>query len=244
MAFDKIIPQLNLQSQYQPFTESFIHSLIDLSDANLHSIYMCGSIPNGMATPNRSDADFTLVFKQFPDKIFLRKLEVLKTDFLSSYPFITKIDTPICLVSEVLQNPYGWGFWIQIICLCIHGDDLGLKLPELKPSREFILGLNDDTKVILPELLCYYDRNVSFSSGLKLTKRLLRGLCSLTMDREKIWEDDLFRQSDISMGYFPILELDVKTLLSVFSGEKKICSDFRTSAEKIYQFINANLEKE
>ncbi|MDA3811905.1 MAG: hypothetical protein PF518_16430 [Spirochaetaceae bacterium] len=244
MAFEKVITSLNIQPQYRTFTNDFLQAVTQLSGNSLDSIYMCGSIPKGQAVPGKSDADFTLVFNQTPVESLLKQLETLKSDFLSSCSFITKIDTPVCLVSEVLNNPYDWGFWVKIICICVYGKDLTLNLPELVPSRDFVLGLNEDTDSVLSVLISDYDKNPLLPAAVKLAKRLLRGLYSLTMDREEKWEDDRIVQSEITIVYFPGLEDDIKKLLLVLSGDKKPGDEFRLASFKLVKFITSRIETE
>lgn len=203
---------------------------------------MCGSIAKGIAIPNKSDADITLVLNRTPDASLLMKLEALKSGLLTHYSFITKIDTPICLISEVLDNPYGWGFWIKIICICVHGSDLGLQIRELKPSREFVQGVNDDTNTIIPEMLKNYDENPSLLLAVQLAKRLLRGLYSLTMDREESWEDDLIRQSEITVGYYPLLKEEVINSISFVYGDRQKFEYFSFSVDRIYRFLVTQLK--
>ena len=61
MILEKVIKELNIQSEYMEFVEKYKTSIITEFKDKIHSIYMCGSIPKGLAKPYKSDADFTIV---------------------------------------------------------------------------------------------------------------------------------------------------------------------------------------
>lgn len=167
----------------------------------------------------------------------LKQLETLKSEFLSTYSFIAKIDTPVCLVSEVINNPYEWGFWVKIICICVYGQNLGEKLPDYVSSKELIRGLNRDTEITVGELINDCRRSLSISTGRKLAKRLLRAVYSLTLDQEEHWEDDFVRSCEICLGYFPEWKESLMILNNCYSGWDIQNTHFLEHAEKLFQFV-------
>jgi predicted N-acetyltransferase YhbS len=200
-------------------------------------MYMCGSIPKGTAIPDKSDADFTFVLHSPPSEQQTGKLEDLKISLLESHPFITKIDTPLCLVTDVINSPFDWGFWVKIICICVMGSDLGVELPDYVPSAKLVWGLNKDTEAEVRALLIDIDKSPSLFTRRKLAKRVLRAIYTLTMNREKQWEDDFVRIFEICSVYFPQWKDSLSIVADVISGIDAQNQLFIEHAEKLFRFV-------
>lgn len=108
-AIEELIPKLNNSQEFQPLIDTFIES-IQKHVSEIHSIYMCGSIPKGTAIPYESDADFTVVLKINPTDFDKESIRNLTVETHKKFNIVTKIDVPICTVQDVLSNPYDWGF--------------------------------------------------------------------------------------------------------------------------------------
>lgn len=59
---------------------------------------------------------------------------------------IKKVDYDIIELIDVVDPDkyYEWGFWLRHMCYCIHGKDLSLKFPTMKPNRMISRALNKD----------------------------------------------------------------------------------------------------
>lgn len=162
MILEKVIPKLNIQKEYQDFVDTCIGRILGEFKDKVHSLYMCGSNPTGTARPFSSDADFTLICAN-PADIESDRLATIRQEVLEEYPFVTKIDTTVCSIDNVLHRPNDWGFWVKIICICVHGEDLGERVPPIVISPKFIIELNADTPM-------EFDRAARLSSP-AMTKR-------------------------------------------------------------------------
>ena len=237
MAFKKVINRLSIQPQYKTFTDEFLKKISMLFSGNLHSVYMCGSIPKGKAVPGQSDGDFTLVFNRQPAESAMGELELLKKKMLIFYPFITKINTPNCLVSEVHSDLYGWGYWIKIICINVYGSDLGLDLPYIEASQDLVRDLNHDTEEVILGLLSDFKKEPSELNGRTLAKRLLQAMYSLTLIKEEVWEDDFQSMLDICSSYFPKWKESLDIIYRMVLKPDFRENNFLIHVEKLFCFI-------
>jgi|GEM_PF-160119 len=107
-------------------------------------------------------------------------------------------------------------------------------------SFEKVRGLNGDSEKEIGELIKKYDRDPSLHNGRSLSKRLLRGLYSLTMYRENEWLDEIDSQSKVTSIYFPLLSEQINTLVSVISDKDEPDKLFKSDSSKLYRFILIN----
>ncbi len=205
MELAKLIKQLNITTIYKPLVDDFLTQIRQNFPHRIHSIYMCGSIPKGIAIPYSSDADFTLVFYDEVTSDELDKIEDIKKTTLKKYPIIRKIDTPTCSVSEVLQKLNEWGFWIKIVSICLYGDDLSNNLPPIFPNIDLVKGINADTikNIDDMQLELLQTKTIELRNRLqkKLSRRLILALFTLIIPITKIWTDDIEVMSKLLIQY-------------------------------------------
>ncbi|HFL3758343.1 TPA: nucleotidyltransferase domain-containing protein, partial [Clostridioides difficile] len=207
MILEKVINRIVIQSEYKDLVDKYIENILTEFKGKIHSIYMCGSIPKGTAKPFKSDADFTIVCVN-PKDIDYERLSNIKYRLLEEYPVLTKIDTTICSIDDVLSKPNEWGFWVKIICVCMYGDDIGEKVPPIIISPEFILDLNTETK----EEVGRVRRSLSTASDHTMktryikgySKRLIRALYSLVLVDTGVWQDDIIEMKNAILNYCEI----------------------------------------
>ena len=204
MILEKVINRIAIQSEYKDLVDKYVDHILNEFKDKIHSIYMCGSIPKGTAKPFKSDADFTIVCAN-PKDIDYERLSMIKDRLLEEYPFVTKMDTIICSIDDVLSRPNDWGFWIKIICVCIHGEDIGEKVPPIIISPEFILDLNTDTKKevdrVHRSLSNVSDHSMKTRYIKGYSKRLIRALYSLVLEDTGVWEDEIIKMKNAILNY-------------------------------------------
>lgn len=149
---ERMIKELKIDANYQPFVDGFIGRVNKAFPILVHSIYMCGSIPRGLAKPFKSDADFTVVFNTHVSEEIKNDLNTIKSDLCCQFPFVAKIDVHSCSVEDVTDNSPGWNFWISIVSICVYGKDLAESLPGLDADYALIKEINSDTLVVTGSL--------------------------------------------------------------------------------------------
>lgn len=240
MILEKVINRIVMQSEYKDFVDKYIDNILTEFKDKIHSIYMCGSIPKGTAKPFKSDADFTIVCVN-PKDIDYERLSNIKDRLLEEYPVITKIDTIICSIDDVLSKPNEWGFWVKIICVCIYGHDVGEKVPPIIISPEFILDLNTETKEEVDRihsLLSNASDNTMKTRYIKgYSKRLIRALYSLVLEDTGVWQDDIIKMKNAILNYCEIDSALVDYLYACYLDSNVLVEEFLGIADEVYSYF-------
>ncbi|WP_342572634.1 nucleotidyltransferase domain-containing protein [Paenibacillus sp. FSL R5-0749] len=240
MILEKVINRIEIQSEYKDLVDKYVDHILNEFKDKIHSIYMCGSIPKGTAQPFKSDADFTIVCAN-PEDIDYERLSMIKDRLLEEYPFVTKMDTIICSIDDVLSRPNDWGFWIKIICVCIHGEDIGEKVPPIIISPEFIVDLNTDTKDevdrVRRSLSNVSDHSLKTRYIKGYSKRLIRALYSLILEDTGIWEDEIFKMKDAIINYCSIDGALVEYLYACYLDSDVSVKEFLEIADEVYSYF-------
>lgn len=241
MILEKVINRIVIQSEYKDLVDKYIENILTEFKGKIHSIYMCGSIPKGTAKPFKSDADFTIVCVN-PKDIDYERLSNIKYRLLEEYPVLTKIDTTICSIDDVLSKPNEWGFWVKIICVCMYGDDIGEKVPPIIISPEFILDLNTETK----EEVGRVRRSLSTASDHTMktryikgySKRLIRALYSLVLVDTGVWQDDIIEMKNAILNYCEIDSGLVDYLYACYLDSNNVLvEEFLGIADEVYSYF-------
>lgn len=241
MILEKVINRIEIQSEYKDLVDKYIENILTEFKGKIHSIYMCGSIPKGTAKPFKSDADFTIVCVN-PKDIDYERLTNIKDRLLKEYPIVTKIDTIICSIDDVLSKPNEWGFWVKIICVCMYGDDIGEKVPPIIISPEFILDLNTETT----EEVGRVRRSLSTASDHTMktryikgySKRLIRALYSLVLVDTGVWQDDIIEMKNAILNYCEIDSALVDYLYACYLDSNNVLvEEFLGIADEIYSYF-------
>lgn len=244
MILEKVINKIEIQSEYKDFVDTYIDNILTEFEDKIHSIYMCGSIPKGTAIPFKSDADFTIVCVD-PKDIDYERLSKIKDRLLKEYPIVTKIDTIICSIDDVLSKPNEWGFWVKIICVCVHGQDVGEQVPPIKISPEFIVDLNTDTKMevdrIHHSLSNASDHTMQMRYIKGYSKRLLRALYSLVLEDTGVWEDNMVKMKDAILDYCKIDSALVDYLYACYLDSHVRVEEFLAIADEVYRYFENSL---
>ncbi|MFX3649333.1 MAG: nucleotidyltransferase domain-containing protein [Paenibacillus sp.] len=240
MKLEKVINKITIQSEYKDLVDKYVDHILNEFKDKIHSIYMCGSIPKGTATPFKSDADFTIVCAN-PEDIDYERLSKIKDRLLEEYPFVTKMDTIICSIDDVLSRPNDWGFWVKIICVCIYGEDIGEKVAPIIISPQFILDLNIETK----EEVDRVRRSLSTASDHSMktryikgySKRLIRALYSLVLEDTGVWEDEIIKMKDAIINYCSIDGALVEYLYACYLDSDVSVEEFLEIADEVYDYF-------
>lgn len=244
MILEKVIHKITIQSEYKDFVDTYVDNILTEFKDKIHSIYMCGSIPKGTATPFKSDADFTIVCED-PHDIDYERLSKIKDRLLEEYPVVTKIDTIICSLDDVLSKPNEWGFWVKIICVCVYGQDIGEQVPPIIISPAFIVDLNTDTKEeidrIHHSLSNASDHTMQMRYIKGYSKRLLRALYSLVLEDTGVWEDDMVKMKDAILDYCEIGSALVDYLYACYLDSNVGVEEFLRMADEVYRYFENTL---
>lgn len=240
MVLQKFIKDINIDTEYKEFVESFKSELLNEFGRKIHSIYMCGSIPKGIAKPYVSDADFTILCEKSSD-INRDKIAEIKKKILKVYPFVTKIDTVICTLDDVKSNPNEWGFWVKIVCINIYGVDFGETVPPIVVSKQFVLDLNSDTEQAINRvsqaLINSTDNKMKDRYIKGYSKKLIRALYSLVLEDAGEWQDDVSEMTKSIIRFSEINPALVEYLYASYLSSDIAVEEFKEKADVVYSYF-------
>ncbi len=246
MELKKQITELKLQDEFRPVIEEFADLTNTLFEDEIHSIYICGSIPKGQAIPYISDVDFTLVFKHDLKSYYMETIQHLKTVLGSKYPIISKVDIASCTVGDVLKRQDEWGFWIKIVSVCIYGNDLGQILEPICITKSLIENLNKETMHVISRILnklrLTNDEDEVRRLRHALTKRLIRAMFTLILDKVGYWTDDFDLIFDHLYANFPDQEKKIRALNFFLNNEDSSMEEYLATVYGIMMYVQERLE--
>ncbi len=243
----KVIEKNRTSNEYKEFVEQFISRVTRVNDENVHSIYICGSIPKGIAELYKSDADFTIVLNTQLSKVERDEIVKIKSDLLNEYPFVTKIDTTVLTVLDVKNAPSDLGFWIKIICHCIYGMDLGDEVPEINANSELILRLLSDFEVsinrIKHKLNCIEDKDEIGKTIRGYSKRLIRSLYTLLLEDIGEWHDDILVMKNTLCSHMKENNQLIERLFHSYMNHQSDLETFEIIAEQACDIIHNKIQE-
>ncbi|WP_010094306.1 nucleotidyltransferase domain-containing protein [Ornithinibacillus scapharcae] len=193
---------------FQPCIQDSIERLKSLFGAQLHSVYVYGSVARGEAIVRKSDLDLIAMFKGNLDADSIATVKKLGNDLSEKYTtLIREVGIAIAFYDYTLDpaNYYENAF-ISELSVCLYGEDLGERFGPYKLTKEIPIRFNGDINKSLSRVLTNFDK--ATESDFKLltqnfARKLIRTFYSMVMVRSQIWTTRLKEQADVFIHYFP-----------------------------------------
>lgn len=147
--YDFLINDTNsekISAEFLPIINEVQHIIVNTLHESIHSIYLSGSIPRGVASPGVSDLDIFAILKPNYYDDSLAILQEKCRALLSTYHVVSKIDVEVWSFIDIFpltMNPNHiqiketlseFEIILKIASLCIFGNDLSQFIPPIKPS--------------------------------------------------------------------------------------------------------------
>ncbi|MEX0270972.1 hypothetical protein AB3R30_17675 [Leptolyngbyaceae cyanobacterium UHCC 1019] len=181
----------------------------------LHSLYLRGSVPRGLAIPAVSDLDsVALLLGEFEPDHLEALLKPLRTALMQRYPFCLKVETALVSAVEIQAPTSQWQATLQTQGLCIYGEDVRSHLPRFKPGAALINHAFDladdlaDTQTFLRQASADYphdNAHIKAQCGW-IARRMVRTGFELVMATEGTFTRDLYPCYECFARYFPAQE--------------------------------------
>jgi hypothetical protein len=176
---------------------------------SIHSIYLRGSIPRGLAIEGISDVDTFAVTFDDPPLLDLAQLQVESEDILEHHSYITKAEFNFFPYTEVitLDRFSTQGFLIKTQSVCLYGEDLAPRLPKYRPDKfvandhlsqikrdieKALTGIRNSSK---PQNVRYWCRRVM--------KSIIRSGFALVILDEGVYSKDISLCYEFFVKHFP-----------------------------------------
>lgn len=186
---------------WRPLALALRDLYLDHCGHNLHSVYLRGSVPRGLAIPGVSDLDsFALVHdRAAQDTSWTEQASVALG---AAYPFCAGVEVLVLGVDAALAAP-GWVLTLATQAVCLHGEDLLPRLPRLRPGRDlrvFLPRLDRDLRVAARDL----DEGEAVDEICRwICKRILRAGLERFLEEEGAWSRDLWLCYDVFARHCP-----------------------------------------
>jgi hypothetical protein len=183
---------------------------------HLHSLYLRGSVPRGVALHGRSDLDlFAVLFDNESTPPPPPQFE----DFLSRFPFVPSIESSHITLAHVHGPFHYYRFVMKTSAVCIHGEDL---LPQIQPYTTNA-PIAEEWFRIFPHLVDQFVADLKQSGSDETKKRLchdmmkgfLRAGMLLVMKRARAYTRDLYPSYQCFSKFYPAQEPAMRRCLEL-----------------------------
>ncbi len=170
----------------------------------LQSLYMRGSVGRGNAIEGVSDIDGLAVVYGNPKNIDWSWVEDFASQATEKYPFVAGVDMMQQSYEAILSGDKKIAaFLVKTMSACVYGEDLGPRLPSVKPGRDAVVACWNIESKVSPE---YLAKNSTITSAQKMrwvSKQILRAGFELVMEQEQAFTRDLYPCYELFSKHYP-----------------------------------------
>ncbi|MGR5321302.1 nucleotidyltransferase domain-containing protein [Vibrio sp. DNB22_19_1] len=219
-----IDPTQPFQPEFEPLIREVLMCLKGGLGANLHSVYIYGSVARKSAIVGKSNLDMVLVTKSTFESNRATLLNTIKWRAQQGHPQVKGVSIRTALVNEVanLDSIFTWGFMLKHCCVCVYGDDLadcfGDYVPSWEIAKHWNMDVEDWLSVYRIKIVQAPSIEELVSTQIVIAKKLLRASYSLVMYRDKRWFDDPMECGEVFLKYHPEKQLEIDRLGILLSG--------------------------
>ncbi len=188
----------------------------------IHSIYLRGSVPRGLAVEGLSDIDTFFVVHGGDEaclQLDLSWRDAVRSEFARRFPFAQGMEL-MCIAlaratSKQREN-FGLRFLIKVESVCLYGQDLGRNMPPVSLDQVIehkSSSLSRDLASFHSHLETEDDKEEIEERCRSLMKRLLREGMRLVMARERAYTRDLYPAYACFANYYPQQEGSMRKAL-------------------------------
>jgi len=214
--FIACLPATPLQPAFRPVVDNVIDLLCARLGAQVHSIYLYGSVAKGTAVAGVSDLDVCLITQCAMNAAERDLLRVIAEHVQAQHPLISKVDFDCGTLAEALavENRFSWGYWLKHQCRCVAGEDLSLRFTPFAPSRAIAVAVNGD---FIPVVQGYLQQLAEAGNARQIqraaARKLLRATNLLRSDEDNDWPETLEEYASRVVRRFPQQQQAIAWLL-------------------------------
>lgn len=200
------LPDTPLQPAFRPVVDEVIELLHARLGAQVHSIYLYGSVAKGTAVAGVSDLDVCLITQCALNAAERDSLRAITEHVQAQHPLISKVDFDCGTLAEALadENRFSWGYWLKHHCRCVAGEDLSLRFTLFTPSREIAVAVNGD---FIPVVQGYLQQLAETGNARQIqraaARKLLRATNLLRRAEDNDWPETLEEYASRVIQRFP-----------------------------------------
>lgn len=197
-----------ISSPWKETVEEIRRLFVDRLGSQLHSIYIRGSVARGGAVVGVSDIDAFAIVKVHTESLDLAWLPVEVARLEQAYPFASGVDLEVKSLDDILSGKkYFYALAIQVMAVCVWGEDLAPSLRSFKPDLELARSLHGNLETLIQEttqkIEVATDSKVVASWCSFIMKRLVRSGCAILIETTHRYSRDLYPCYEIFSRYYP-----------------------------------------
>ncbi|MGP4077092.1 nucleotidyltransferase domain-containing protein [Halobacillus sp. K22] len=228
---DKINPS------YIPALEEIVESLQSSFSKDIHSIYLRGSLPRGLAMEGISDIDLLVITQDAEDKEVHDQMKQIARETEVRYSFINGAEMGVIPLQEVypIRRFSILPFMIKTYSVCLYGENIQPMLPEFKPdeklANEHVFPLKSQIAQAQEDLTGNDDQEDIKDCCVWIMKIIIRCGFAFVMTKERTYTRDLYPAYHLFAKYYPSQEPWMRQALEYAIAPS-------TDTEKLQSFLN------
>ncbi|WP_096190443.1 nucleotidyltransferase [Evansella halocellulosilytica] len=187
--------------------------------ADLHSVYIRGSVPRGLDIYNVSDLDTIAVTKNDINDIDLGWVHKVEQELNKKFNFVNGVEFSLYSIEDIIDTSTFSiiPFMIKTHSVCVFGEDLKVYLPNYKADKtignEHLVNLKNQVEQAKDDL----DGNEDIEDILDccgwIMKIIVRAGLALVVEEENQYTRDLFPAYKVFSKHYPEKEAEMKQVL-------------------------------
>ena len=177
--------------------------------ADLHSLYLAGSLVKGTARLGVSDVDALAVLHVEPGADHEARATAIAEIVDAHHPIIAGVTLGLFAHDRILSaaERYDMGFCLKCLLVCIDGDDLANQLPRYQPTVALARGTNGNIRRLLEDrrtrLQETTDPAIVAAICRGIMRKIVRTGFTLVMPRYSGWTSEITPAAEIFAAYYP-----------------------------------------
>ncbi|WP_077303161.1 nucleotidyltransferase [Virgibacillus pantothenticus] len=186
----------------------------------LHSVYIRGSIPRGLAIYGVSDLDTIAISTRDTSELNLQWVNRAEQELTKEFHCVSDIEFSFYHLKEVMETSTFSliPFMLKTHSICVYGEDLSSHLPKYKADKtlgnEHLVNLEDQIKQAKEDLKDNTDVADILDCCGWIMKIIVRAGLALVIEKENKYTRDLFPAYKLFSTYYPEKELQMKQALA------------------------------
>lgn len=224
---------------YKGVIDDVVKAFVNNIGDDLHSIYITGSIPRGLATVGTSDIDVFAVLEYYtePELVMRDWLPLAEAELRAKHDIVSDIQMEIWTHGWLLDDPAEFSisaFILKTHAVCIWGIDMSPDVTNYRFSdRDIRLAIaNDDIVQIEPDIQEAIEAIDDDNSAdnirywcKRISKNMIHAMFGLVIADEAIHTRDIDISVDYILKHYPAYESEVKQAVDFIvspTGSKQI----------------------
>lgn len=208
-----------IKSDFYKLIEEVIENYQTHLGADLHSVYIRGSVPRGLGINSVSDLDTIAITNKTTNDIDLKWVDTAEQELNKKFNCVNGVEFSFYHIEDILEATTFSiiPFMIKTHSVCLLGEDLKVYLPNYKADKtlgnEHLVNLKNQVEQAKEDL----DGNEDIEDILDccgwIMKIIVRAGLALVIEEENQYTRDLFPALKIFSKYYPEKESEMKQAL-------------------------------